>query len=404
LALTNEKSTGIGCAICHEPAPVIVDFGPQPLANGFADPTRVEPLTLARCRHCDLYQLSSQVPPQELFVDYAYRTGSTRQSAVWGALADDALRRHPLPAREGLVVDIGGNDGSLLLEFQRRLPRSYLHLNIDPFAPAGTDDLVRTITLPWSAKTAEYVRREWRNPADFIFATNVWAHMPDLHGSTEGAVKLLADDGWLVVQAPWHRDLVYYDEWDTIYHEHIYALGVHAMRTLMREHGLDVCHVDYLPTVHGGSLRYWIQHEKVAVPDASVGRFEDIELDLVVPTQTRFERWRHAMRYNLQRLRKPLWAVGAAAKAVMFFGMTDTGGYVDRIFDDTPQKIGRTLPGTILEVEDLGRDFQPPWPAAVLLTAWNHEAALTARLRDLGYHGKIIVANHVTQLDLLPEK
>lgn len=376
----------VTCAICRVPTVEVLNFGQMPLANGYAEPTHREPLSLHWCSHCDLYQLGSLVPSDTLFTDYAYRTGITRQSKVWRELESAVARRCDLPERP-FIVDVGGNDGTLLAQFAAS---GRTLLNIDPYAPPEADALVRTITLPWNVETAEHVQREWQGTAHLILATNVWAHMPDLHGSAAAATTLLHEDGWLVVQAPWYRDLMLYGGWDTIYHEHAYYLGVQAMRRLFQRHQMDVHHVDYLPDVHGGSLRYWVRHGNDGINE-SVIAFEDIERGAALtPEKAKalYGRWNSHVRSLVKALPKPLWAIGAAAKATMLLAMTEIAAHFDAILDDTPQKIGRQFPGTPLKVEPLATaDWSQP--ATVLLTAWNHREALTKRLRLLGYHGPI---------------
>lgn len=375
------------CAICHAPTALALDCGLLPLANGYAEPDRREPLTVRYCGACGLYQLGYLVPPDALFGDYTYRTGATRQSRVWQHLAGDVWRTFgaTTPAH-ALVVDVGGNDGSALAAFAHSSTRC---VNIDPYAPEQVGAFVQLVREPWTPATARAVV-ERHGHADILLASNVWAHMSDLHASATAAATLLSVDGWLVVQAPWARDLFRYSAYDTLYHEHVYYLGVRAMRALFQRHGMDVHKVDYLPDVHGGSLRYWIRHGNDGITD-SVQRFADIEADAAEPGgysfQHAYEAWQIEQQMLWQRVPRPLCAVTAPAKATMFFAMTDTAQFVDRLFDDTTAKQGKRLPGTSLVVEPL---TELPRDANAVLMAWNHAAALRARLRALRHEGRVL--------------
>lgn len=278
------------------------------------------------------------------------------------------------------VVDVGGNDSDLLRHFTlqggfRRF------INIDPYAPEPPLPNITVVREPWNQQTAAAVLAA-HGPAHLITMCNVLAHMPDLHESAAAAATLLHPDGWLLVQAPWSRDLWRYQHYDTVYHEHVYYLGLRAMRRLFQQHWMDVHSVEYLPTVHGGSLRYWLRHGNDGV-DESVRRLEDIEAEVPMHGQGRFHNW--AADWH-ERLREaaPVYLIGAAAKATMFLAMTDTAAYVQRVFDDTPAKQGQRLPGTALTVEPLealrytGTACRP-----LLLGAWNHKEALLRRLREL---------------------
>lgn len=89
MALTYD---GLCCGICHGPTYAVLDFGQMPLANGYAEPDRREPLSMRFCRECHLYQLDSVPPAAALFDNYTYRTSATNQHPVWRRLVADSSR------------------------------------------------------------------------------------------------------------------------------------------------------------------------------------------------------------------------------------------------------------------------------------------------------------------------
>ncbi len=90
--------------------------------------------------------------------------------------------------------------------------------------------------------------------ADVIHAHNVLAHVADLHGVVQGFRTLLKDDGVVVVETPYVKDLVEHVEFDTIYHEHLCYYSLTALDQLARRHELKIVDVSWVP-IHGGSLR-----------------------------------------------------------------------------------------------------------------------------------------------------
>ena len=115
------------CLSCGSSAlELVLDLGRTPLANSnlraedLGKPEPSYPLELLFCRECGLVQLSELVPPEILFSNYVYVTGtSSTMVAHLRAFADDAIRRFGLTARD-LVVEIASNDGTLLEAFVRR--------------------------------------------------------------------------------------------------------------------------------------------------------------------------------------------------------------------------------------------------------------------------------------------
>lgn len=384
------------CAICHGPTDPYLDCGQQPLANGYHAPDSRYPLSVRYCVMCDLYQLGDLVEPKLLFGNYSYRTGVTRQNhTAWRDLTDAAGRLIGPSLFHSRIYDVGGNDGALCAAFRGISGKV---LNVDPYAPEQIAN-VEVERLPWQPDTAAALLSKY-GPAKLLTMTNVLAHVPDLHASAAAAAILVdPSDGWLCVQAPWYRDLWFYQEYDTIYHEHVYYLGVGAVRTLFQKHGMDVHEVEYLPNVHGGSLRYWIRHGNDGIGD-SVQRLRHIEMlsdERTTDEQERFAFWCDRQRWLWGKVSAPLYAVGAPAKATMFFGMTGLGKQVLQIFDDTPAKQGKRLPGTDLVVEPLVdfRNFPSTEKSTAVLMAWNHAAALRQRLREVGYTGKIVTPQDI---------
>lgn len=366
----------VTCAICRGPTVEILNLGEMPLANGYAEPDRREPLNVRWCQACDFYQLGHTVAPETLFAGYAYRSGSAGQRKLFEDLATACFNRMEIDS----VIDIGGNDGALLNALGGGI-------NVDPYAP---EQEWRVVRQPWGTA----VLPEFDEPVRLITATNVWAHLPDLHDATETVAALLDVDGWFVVQAPWHRDLWLYHEYDTIYHEHRYYWGIKAMRALMQRHQMDVHDVEYLPNVHGGTLRYWIRHGNDGIKD-SVQRMADIDTWMGLYADGTCEQERHKKWWcprehaKWRALPQPIFALGAPAKATMYWAMTGTAPYVSRVFDDAQPKWGRRVPGTTLCVEPFSA-FPADVTGTVIAMAWNAKRALTERVRALGYTGPVL--------------
>jgi len=112
------------CRACDgELAVTFADLGMQPPANGFLSPSadleqeKRYPLRAKVCGSCKLVQVDFDVPPRELFDNYAYFSS---YSDDWLAHAQHfsamAKKRFSLNAAS-LVVELGSNDGYLLKEF-----------------------------------------------------------------------------------------------------------------------------------------------------------------------------------------------------------------------------------------------------------------------------------------------
>ena len=283
------------------------------------------------------------------------------------------------------VLDIGCNDGALLDAFRPYTAHRY---GVDPAAPSGTSHVLHA--LPWSARAVEALGRPLFT---VITATNVWAHLDDLHDATALVKESLAPGGLFVVHAPWVRDLLQQGYYDTIYHEHRNYLGVGVMQRLAGAHDLVVTDTQYLPDVHGGTLRYYLQHAPAPVsPNVALAQ----ALEAAAPSPAYFAATCDAHRAALRALwpysgHVPrLWAYGATAKGAILNSFTGLGHNLTAVCDSTPAKQGQLYPGTTLRIQ-AEPEKGGPWPDAFLLTAWNHAGVVLDKLRTRGFRGQVII-------------
>src|SRR5205807_5012102 len=113
----------------------VLDLGCTSLANRFLTPmesTQPEPkypLRLVLCQECGLVQIDEHVPPETLFKNYIYVSGTSDLIyAHAAALAARLVGANDL-GEDDLVVEAASNDGTVLKAFQRHGVRT---LGIDP--------------------------------------------------------------------------------------------------------------------------------------------------------------------------------------------------------------------------------------------------------------------------------
>ncbi len=344
------------CRICRAELELVIDFGERPLANGFSDPAP-QPLALVICPDCGLYQSGHVVEPDELFSNYPYRSGTGGMQD--GMFAELARACAPVPGE--LVVDIGCNDFALLNEF---VDLGATAVGVDPYSSETAWN------QPWGGAVAQEIVSGLGH-AKIITCTNTWAHLDDLQDATFAVRALLDNGGSFVIQVPWVRDMLMNTLYDTIYHEHLSYFGVAQLRRLFQPHWMDVYHVDYLPNVHGGTIRCWVGPGNDRV-DSTVKYAEALEQS--VPSPSIFRR---KIVYHQEVLRDCLgdddWAMyGCSAKGTMLVNLA--GLKPVEAVDDTPEKQGLKVPGTDLTITDKLTQKN------VLITAWNYADRIKAKL------------------------
>src|SRR5262249_55682334 len=151
-------------------------------------------------------------------------------------LANDIAAR--FVQSDGLVVEIGSNDGILL----RSLLGRCRILGIDPahnVVNHAVANGVPSIASFFTEALAVDIRNQ-QGPAAALLANNVFAHIDDLDEVMRGIVALLADDGVIVMELPYVEDLLDHLEFDTVYHEHLSYFGVRPLSHLFARFGFEI--------------------------------------------------------------------------------------------------------------------------------------------------------------------
>jgi hypothetical protein len=102
----------------------ILDLGKQPWCNDFLTKDQCGkenfyPLHLRYCKNCELLQIDHTVPKETMFLDHKYVSGTTKTlQKHFFDLAKENVEQFNLKDGD-LIVDIGGNDGTQLLQYKK---------------------------------------------------------------------------------------------------------------------------------------------------------------------------------------------------------------------------------------------------------------------------------------------
>jgi hypothetical protein len=355
------------------------------------------PALLLRCANCELVQLGLVVDPKILFPpEYPYSSGTTKiLRENFAELCRAAVPRLGLKPGD-LIVDVGSNDGTLLSNFQQAGFRVH---GIEP-TQMGTVAQSRGIPTTISFLTADAVDRvrKEQGPAKLVTATNVFAHIEDVHAVVDNIRRLMAADGTFITESHYVLSLVETLQYDTIYHEHLRYYSLGSLQHLFEQHGLEVFFARRIPT-HGGSIRVYAGPKGVRPIDPAVTELRQQEAALTPQSLREFKRRvvqskleLYALLQTIDATSKRIYGIGAPSRAstlITYAGLDD--GILDCVLEiPGSYKIGKYMPGTLIPVEDESRLFDDP-PDYALLLSWHIAEELMAKLRSRGYEGKFIV-------------
>lgn len=373
-----------------------VDFGEVPLGNNLqeqADDARradAHPLVLKRCTECGHFQLGHAVAPELLYAtNYTYLSGIGASFVKhFAGYASWAEYNCTLPA-EGLVVDIGSNDGTCLKAFQQR---GFRVCGVDPASIAAgiaNENGVPTINAFFDENAVEEIVRV-HGQADFVTSHNVLAHVDDLAAVFRNIHKLLKDGGYFAFEIGYFREVLRTGCFDTIYHEHLDYHHASPLARHLTALGFDLLDLS-VNTVQGGSLRLLLQKTGNGAISQTAQEFLAEERKSVLYDQAFLASWKQKIETQMHAFHEMLRghanngakivAYGAPTKATLLTKMAGLGAdEVAFIVEDNPHKVGRFLPRTAIPIRP-SSELVAAAPNVIVLFAWNFADDIISKLR-----------------------
>lgn len=319
------------------------------------------PLRFCRCEDCGLAMIDEVVDPDKLFSTYHYLTAASSPLVThFKSMAEETKEKFGL-TKKSKVLDIGANDGTLLLEFQKLGMQT---LGIDPaqnVALIAETKGVHVIPEFFSHRLAKKLKKK-EGQFDIITATNVFAHTHDIHDFANGVGELLAPNGVFIVEFAHLLEMFEHKFFDVIYHEHLSFYALKPLIQFFESHNMKVIDAKKILT-QGGSLRIYVTHasSKKHSVSPSVARILKEEKKHGLDKKESFEEfakyvqeYRSTLRTMLQKLKKAgkkIVGVGAPAKGVILLNYCRIDSdLINYLVDSTPLKQHRFLPGVHIPV------------------------------------------------------
>lgn len=382
------------CRFCkNELKHEFIDLLNSPPSNSYLnteqlnEPEVYYPLKIYVCDNCFLVQVDEYKKSDDIFnSDYAYfssvSTSWLKHSKAYVEMITEKLSL----SKDSKVIEIASNDGYLLQYFvEKKIPC----LGIEPTAStakAAREKGVDVIEDFFGERFAETLKK-----ADLILGNNVLAHVPDINDFVRGLKIALKPDGTITMEFPHLLNLIKYNQFDTIYHEHFSYLSLFAVERIFREHGLKIYDVEELST-HGGSLRIFACHSGRSISvSTNVEKLllkESIEnLDNMNGYSGLHKRAEHiklnfiSFLINAKKEGKKVAAYGAAAKGntlLNFCGIKND--LIQFVVDAAPSKQGKFLPGSHIpiEKEDILKVTKPDY---IIIFPWNIKDEIMKQLQ-----------------------
>ena len=247
--------------------------------------------------------------------------------------------------------------------------------------------------------------------ADLLLGNNVLAHVPDLNDFVEGLKIALKEKGIITMEFPHLLQLVKFNQFDTIYHEHFSYFSFITVQAIFEKYGLTIFDVEEIKT-HGGSLRIFARHsENSIIPKTvSVQLLIDKEVELGMNQLAYYEGFQH----NVNKIKnnflsflikakedeKTIAAYGAAAKGntlLNYCGIKKD--MIDFVVDANPHKQNKFLPGSHVPIvnENTIKETKPDY---IIIFPWNIKDEIVEQLKYIrNWGGQFVIA--IPELQIL---
>lgn len=375
------------CRLCGASSmTTVLELDPIPLSENYSDTSCMAlkrprfPISLQFCNSCSHVQIPEVIRPEVLWDSYSYRSGWSSElpehfEEIYHYVSD-CVGDFASP----FMVDIGSNDGSLMVPF---LNRGWRTLGVDPVPGLVAEANAAgrpTIESLFTSQTAEWILKN-HGPAHVVTAFNVFAHADDLSDMTKGIARLLAPSGIFVFEAQYLVDVVEKDLLATVFHEHMSHHSVTALKLFFEEHDLELVDVTRYPIQHGSVVGV-VQRKGAERPvKSSVREILDYEEtngisdgEAVIGFARRVAIGRRAVKdwvSSQTKLGKKFCAYGAARSGPTLIAQFGLKGVLDFVLDDHPDKVGKFESGDGLEVVPTCELVKRNPDFAVIL-AWVH--------------------------------
>tara|TARA_A100001011_G_scaffold397804_1_gene499991 strand:+ start:3165 stop:4424 length:1260 start_codon:yes stop_codon:yes gene_type:complete len=407
---TNLEST-FSCSFCSSKnMDLVMDFGEVALAGAFIKNNEFNnekkyPMRVCFCNDCFAVQIVDIIEPDILFKDYFYFSSSIKTlSNHFVNYAKEVAERFLNP-KEANVLEFGCNDGVLLRPLADQGIKKVI--GVDPaknIISSISDERITIVNDYFTEKVSKKVVAKY-GPIDLIMANNVFAHIPDIKGTTNAIKNALSDEGVFVFEVHYLGKIIEEMQYDMIYHEHLYYYSLLSAIEHFKNYDLTIFDIKFVP-IHAGSIRFYLakkNSKRASVISENVKLLEKEEkakqynkFECFNLFSKKIENTKKELVRLLEKIKKEgktIAGYGASGRAntmIQYCGITND--LVSYMIDDAPAKIGCYTPGSHLKILSSSVLSSNNAPDYVLVFAWSFfEEIIKRNSNFIKSGGKMIV-------------
>jgi len=371
----------------------VVSLGYQPLANNLLKSKNsnceLYPLEMNYCKDCHNCQLSVVVDPKKMFSNYLYLSSTSKSFRQhFENAANKYIDEFKLTPKKSYIIDVGSNDGIALKPFKNLKYENIL--GIEPaknLAKLANKEKIKTYNGFLDKKSLKKIKKN-----AIVLASNVFAHSNELKIMAECMLKLIKNDGTVIIEVQYLLNTLKDLTFDNIYHEHYNYWSLTSLVTFFSQFSAKIYKAEKIST-HGGSIRIYIKKNLKTKIGKSVELLLKEEEKFGIKKYQTYQNFAEKVYKIRDNVRKNIFKLknnnnkiigyaspAKATTALNFFGISNE---IECIVEDNKLKHGKFLPGMNIPITSKTQIKEKPDYALVL--AWNFFDEIKKKNRDLAH-------------------
>lgn len=346
----------MACLVCDaQDVKLMLDLGNHAVASFFLTkkdaPEAAVHLSLGQCATCGTIQMMQPVAHEALIPPYDWLFAREPEEHLDQVV--EQIVALPGVNKDSVIGALTSKDDTTIDRFRRKGFEKTWRVTTDGDLgltnPTCGIETVQKLTTPerMSAIAAR------RGPADVLIVRHILEHAENLHDFVGGIAALTKPGGIVMVEIPDCTNSLRLHDYCMPWEEHSLYFTPETFAPVLTMGGFEQIRTDVFPLPFENSIVQLAR--KVGAPGAAKldPASKANQSRLLAEYAADFEPTRRSLRDKLSRFRAeqgPIALFGAGHLAAAFANFLGVADLIDFVADDTPQKIGKYLPGARLPI------------------------------------------------------
>ena len=338
---------------------------------------------LMLCGQCGHVQLANQLPVDKLYTknEYAYRTGQAVGTPKRVKSFVEFCYRS-INADDISVVDIGGNDQSLLDAFEQNVAYKAL---VDPIRKDQDGESIDNIDIFGRFIEEMDLASDLSVPPNVVVCTHTLEHVANPQTFIEQLFKQCGPDTLYFFEVPCVESMVRECRFDAVFHQHIHYFSLASFARLINEAGgVLIDHAYNEQATLGGALM--VAFRLASIEEGANKKLVDLDIqgfrELFKDNKQKFIAKMAAINELVSSTDKPLYGFGASLMLPSLLYHLDVAPTrFTAILDDDEQKQGWQYKNLNLSITS-PKHIDVPANAEFMVTSVENTQPILKRLED----------------------